>query len=58
MEQIEEWEQQMGRQFLVGGLRFNDYVRLQWESYKTQKENDRIQRVRYFDVSLSFKNSC
>ena len=44
-DQIEEWEKQMGREFLVEGVRFLDYIKYQWENYKVQKENEKSQRV-------------
>ena len=35
----------MGREFLVEGVRFLDYIKYQWENYKVQKENEKSQRV-------------
>ena len=56
-EQIEEWEQQMGRHFLVNGERFLDFTRHQWETYKIQKENEKSQRVRVHHLhSVSLGN--
>ncbi len=43
--QIEEWEKQTGQIFLVGGVRFLDFIKSQWENYRLQKENEKRQRV-------------
>ena len=45
MEQIDEWEKKHGKQFTVEGKRFSDYITVQWETYKLQKENEKSQRV-------------
>ena len=51
-DQIEEWEKQMGREFLVEGVRFLDYIKYQWENYKVQKENEKSQRVSWILLLL------
>ena len=43
--QIAEWEIQMGRQFLVHGQRYQDYIRKQWADYQVEKEQQKQQRV-------------
>ena len=44
-ESIEAWEATNGREFLVGGQRFMDFVQKQWDEYKIMKENEKEQRV-------------
>ena len=51
-DQIEEWEKQMGREFLVEGVRFLDYIKYQWENYKVQKENEKSLRVSWILLLL------
>ena len=59
-DQIEEWEKQMGREFLVEGVRFLDYIKYQWENYKVQKENEKSQRVSWNIASpfVAKTNKC
>ena len=44
-EQIEVWEKTRGKVFLVGGARFVDFIKKQWEEYKVNKEQEKNQRV-------------
>ena len=43
--QIERWEAQQQRPFLVQGMRFVDYIREQWDDYHRNKENEKEERV-------------
>ncbi|ELU02314.1 hypothetical protein CAPTEDRAFT_226476 [Capitella teleta] len=43
-EGIEAWEKANGREFLVGGVRFIDFVKQQWEDHRLMKENEKEQR--------------
>ena len=42
---INEWEQQAGKDFLVDGVRFIDYIQNQWAVYQTEKEKAKEMRV-------------
>ena len=44
--QIEQWEQEQGREFLVKGQKFMQYVSEQWEIYRLDKEKEKQERVR------------
>ena len=43
--QVERWEAEQQRPFLVRGMRFVDYIRDQWDEYQRNKENEKDQRV-------------
>lgn len=43
--EIEDWEQENNRQFLIAGVQFFEFCRVQWEEYKTSKELQKQQRV-------------
>ncbi|XP_031424920.1 protein regulator of cytokinesis 1b isoform X2 [Clupea harengus] len=42
--QIEQWEQEQGREFLVKGQKFMQYVSEQWEIYRLDKEKEKQER--------------
>nr|CAG5996601.1 unnamed protein product [Menidia menidia] len=42
--QIEAWEGEQGRQFLVNGQEFLQYVEEQWELHRTEKEKEKLER--------------
>ncbi|XP_066513190.1 protein regulator of cytokinesis 1-like isoform X2 [Hoplias malabaricus] len=42
--QIELWEQQEGREFLVQGQKFMQFVSEQWEMYRLEKEREKQER--------------
>nr|XP_023669977.1 protein regulator of cytokinesis 1 isoform X1 [Paramormyrops kingsleyae] len=42
--QIEAWEKEEGREFLVNGQKFLQYVEEQWEVHRTEKEQEKLQR--------------
>lgn len=42
--QIENWEQENGREFLVNGQLFLDYVQQQWENHHNEKEREKLER--------------
>ncbi|XP_057693587.1 protein regulator of cytokinesis 1-like isoform X2 [Corythoichthys intestinalis] len=42
--QIDCWEQEQGKQFLVNGQKFLDYVQQQWEQHHVQKEKEKMER--------------
>lgn len=44
--QIEAWEKEAGREFLVNGQKFLQYVEEQWEVHRTEKEQEKLQRVK------------
>lgn len=43
--QIEVWECEQGRDFLVNGLKFLQYVEEQWELQRVEKEKEKMARV-------------
>lgn len=43
--QIDAWEQEHSREFLVNGQKFLEYVQQQWESHHTEKEKEKLERV-------------
>lgn len=43
---IAAWETENCKEFLVGGVRFTEYIDQQWEQYKQEKENEKFQRHR------------
>lgn len=56
--QIDVWEQEHGKEFLVNGQKFLEYVQQQWDHHHTEKEKEKLERVCYsFDLktTLSLK---
>lgn len=56
--QIDAWEGEQGREFLVNGQKFLQYVEEQWELHRIEKEKEKLERVSKeldlsFDVRLS-----
>lgn len=44
--QINLWEEEQYREFLVNGQRFLQYVQEQWELLRLEKEREKNERVR------------
>ncbi|XP_065145270.1 protein regulator of cytokinesis 1b isoform X4 [Paramisgurnus dabryanus] len=42
--EIEQWEQEQNREFLVNGQKFMEFVADQWESYRLEKEREKQER--------------
>ncbi|XP_063053098.1 protein regulator of cytokinesis 1a isoform X2 [Engraulis encrasicolus] len=42
--QIDQWEQEQGRDFLVNGQKFMEYVQEQWEVYREEREREKLER--------------
>ncbi|KAJ7994773.1 hypothetical protein DPEC_G00252950 [Dallia pectoralis] len=42
--QIDVWEQEQGREFLVHGQKFLQFVEDQWELHRVEKENEKLER--------------
>ncbi|TKS73563.1 Protein regulator of cytokinesis 1 [Collichthys lucidus] len=42
--QIDVWEQEHGKEFLVNGQKFLDYVQQQWEHHHIEKEKEKMER--------------
>ncbi|XP_069018304.1 protein regulator of cytokinesis 1-like [Embiotoca jacksoni] len=42
--QIDAWEQEHDKEFLVNGEKFLDYVQQQWNDHHTEKENEKLER--------------
>ena len=45
MSEIEALESEQGREFLVSGQKFMQYVEEQWEAHRVDKENEKQERV-------------
>lgn len=43
--QIDAWESEQGREFLVNGQKFLQYVEEQWELHRIEKEKEKQERV-------------
>lgn len=43
--QIDGWEQEHSREFLVSGRKFLEYVQEQWEIHQSEKEKEKLERV-------------
>ena len=43
--QIDAWEQEHDKEFLVNGQKFLEYVQQQWEHHHTEKEKEKLERV-------------
>ena len=52
--EIDAWESMQGREFLVNGQKFLDYVAEQWELHRIEKENEKLERVRKMLFLLKF----
>lgn len=44
---IDAWQKQTGRQFLVNGITFEEFIRKQRDDYNAEKENEKHQRVSF-----------
>ncbi|XP_047437342.1 protein regulator of cytokinesis 1b isoform X2 [Mugil cephalus] len=42
--QIDEWESEQGREFLVNSQKFLQYVEEQWELHRVEKEQEKLER--------------
>uniref|UniRef100_A0A8C3A712 Protein regulator of cytokinesis 1a n=1 Tax=Cyclopterus lumpus TaxID=8103 RepID=A0A8C3A712_CYCLU len=42
--QIDGWEEEHGKEFLVNGQKFLEYVRQQWDHHHAEKENEKLER--------------
>ncbi|XP_059191544.1 protein regulator of cytokinesis 1-like isoform X2 [Centropristis striata] len=42
--QIDVWEQEQGREFLVNGQKFLEYVQQQWDHHHAEKEKEKLDR--------------
>ncbi|XP_005728032.1 protein regulator of cytokinesis 1-like isoform X1 [Pundamilia nyererei] len=42
--QIDVWEQEHGKDFLVNGQKFLDYVQQQWDQHHNEKEKEKLER--------------
>ncbi|XP_013869034.1 protein regulator of cytokinesis 1 isoform X2 [Austrofundulus limnaeus] len=42
--QVEAWEQEHNREFLVNGQKFLEYVKQQWETHHEEKEREKLER--------------
>lgn len=51
--QIDVWEQEHGKEFLVNGQKFLDYVQQQWDHHHSEKEKEKLERVFYFIQNLT-----
>lgn len=51
--QIDAWECEQGRDFLVNGLKFLQYVEEQWEQHRAEKEREKLARVSQLALLLS-----
>lgn len=59
--QIDAWECEQGRDFLVNGLKFLQYVEEQWEQQRAEKEREKQARVSQPALSLKwllFAENC
>lgn len=43
--EIEQWELEQNREFLVNGQKFMQFVSDQWELYRLEKEREKQERV-------------
>lgn len=43
--QIDAWEQEHGKDFLVNGQKFLEYVQQQWDQHHNEKEKEKLERV-------------
>ncbi|XP_018521874.1 protein regulator of cytokinesis 1 isoform X2 [Lates calcarifer] len=42
--QIDAWEQEHGKEFLVNGQKFLEYVQQQWDHHHSEKEKEKLER--------------
>ncbi|XP_030646555.1 protein regulator of cytokinesis 1a [Chanos chanos] len=42
--QIDQWEEEQGREFLVNGQKFLQYVEEQWALYRMEREREKLER--------------
>ncbi|KAF1386828.1 hypothetical protein PFLUV_G00098920 [Perca fluviatilis] len=42
--QIDVWEQKHGKEFMVNGQKFLEYVQQQWDHHHTEKEKEKLER--------------
>lgn len=42
--QIDDWEQEHGREFLINSQKFLEYVQQQWDQHHTEKEKEKLER--------------
>ncbi|XP_078113293.1 protein regulator of cytokinesis 1-like isoform X1 [Sander vitreus] len=42
--QIDVWEQKHGKEFMVNGQKFLEYVQQQWDHHHTEKEREKLER--------------
>lgn len=42
--QIDAWEEEHGKEFLVNGQKFLEYVQLQWDTHHSEKESEKLER--------------
>lgn len=52
-DQIDAWQSEQGREFLVNGQEFLQYVAEQWELHQEDKEKEKLQRVGRWSVLRS-----
>lgn len=50
--EIDTWESEQGREFLVHGQKFLQYVEEQWELHRIEKEQEKLERVTSCAVAL------
>ncbi|ESO11159.1 hypothetical protein HELRODRAFT_91651, partial [Helobdella robusta] len=44
MEEIDLWQKKMNKTFLINGFLYQDYIKMQWDDYRTHKENEKHSR--------------
>lgn len=49
-ENIESWEKENGKPFLVEGVPFGMFVEQQWKHFYEQKETEKLERVSFWNV--------
>ena len=43
--QIDNWEEEHGKEFLVNEQKFLEYVQEQWDHHHSEKEKEKLERV-------------
>lgn len=43
--QIDSWEEEHSKEFLVNGQKFLEYVQQQWKEHHEKKEKEKLERV-------------
>uniref|UniRef100_A0A3Q2DRL1 Protein regulator of cytokinesis 1 n=1 Tax=Cyprinodon variegatus TaxID=28743 RepID=A0A3Q2DRL1_CYPVA len=61
--QIDGWEQEHGRDFLVNGQKFLTFVQQQWQEHNEEKDREKLERVwllfhLFIALYLKLKNVC